>query len=121
LWPICGNTVVEDPLVCLLRSPSWIRIPTGGHRRACLQHAQGSEQEQVGLIYERTLLTDLNLTATVYGGHRSTIQFQAIPMASEANALSPGGVIDLGAALRHGCTRERHAPVFSTPLLLTAA
>ena len=78
-------------------------------------------QEQVGLIYERTLLTDLNLTATVYGGHRSTIQFQAIPMASEANALSPGGVIDLG---RGFGGMDVHAsdtlPVFSTPLLLTA-
>jgi iron complex outermembrane receptor protein len=78
-------------------------------------------QEQVGLIFERTLLADLDLTATLYGGHRSTIQFQAIPMSTEANALSPGGVIDLG---RGFGGLDVHATetlgTHSAPLLLTA-
>jgi iron complex outermembrane recepter protein len=78
-------------------------------------------QEQVGLIYERTVLSELDLTATLYGGHRSTIQFQAIPMGSEVNPLSPGGVIDLGRGFGgldvHATDR---LSVASTPLLLTA-
>jgi iron complex outermembrane receptor protein len=78
-------------------------------------------QEQVGLIYERALLTDLDLTATLYGGHRSTIQFQAIPMASETNPLNPGGVIDLGRGFGGA---DIHATdrlgVTSTPLVVTA-
>jgi iron complex outermembrane recepter protein len=78
-------------------------------------------QEQAGLIYERTLLTDIDLTATLYGGHRSTIQFQAIPTTTETNPLNPGGVIDLG---RSFGGIDVHAsdslPLAGAPLLMTA-
>ncbi len=52
-------------------------------------------QEQVGLTYEREFGAHDNLVAMVYGGHRETTQFQAIPLATQAAPTSPGGVIDL--------------------------
>lgn len=77
-------------------------------------------QEQAGLIYEEALSPDLDLTALIYGGHRSTIQFQSIPMSTEANPLSPGGVIDLGRGFGgtdvHATERME---VAATPLSLT--
>ena len=53
-------------------------------------------QTQGGLIYDLRLDGDNALRAMVYGGHRDTEQFQAIPVASELSPLSPGGVIELG-------------------------
>jgi iron complex outermembrane recepter protein len=78
-------------------------------------------QEQVGLIYQHELLADLDLTATLYGGHRSTIQFQAIPASTETNALNPGGVIDLGRGFGGADVHASNAlTVAGRPLLLTA-
>jgi iron complex outermembrane receptor protein len=53
-------------------------------------------QTQAGLVYERRVDAGNELRAMVYGGHRGTTQFQSIPVASQANALNPGGVIRLG-------------------------
>jgi len=53
-------------------------------------------QTQVGTIYERELKGGDRLRIMLYSGHRNTIQYQAIPVASETPATSPGGVIDLG-------------------------
>ena len=52
-------------------------------------------QEQLGLTYERELGEHDSLVAMVYSGHRQTTQFQSIPLATQAIATSPGGVIDL--------------------------
>jgi iron complex outermembrane receptor protein len=52
-------------------------------------------QEQLGLTYERELGPHDTLVAMVYSGHRQTTQFQSIPLATQAAATSPGGVIDL--------------------------
>jgi iron complex outermembrane receptor protein len=52
-------------------------------------------QEQLGLTYERQFTDQDSLVAMVYSGHRQTTQFQAIPLATQAVATSPGGVIDL--------------------------
>jgi len=53
------------------------------------------KQTQLGL----QLATDLNarhsLQIVTYGGQRSTVQFQAIPSAAQANPRHAGGVIDL--------------------------
>jgi iron complex outermembrane receptor protein len=54
------------------------------------------DQTQLGVVYERTLDPANALRLLVYGGHRNTEQFQAIPVASQSNALHPGGVIQLG-------------------------
>ena len=52
-------------------------------------------QEQIGAIYQRQLSPSDALEATLYGGHRATTQFQAIPASSESLPANPGGVIDL--------------------------
>ena len=52
-------------------------------------------QAQGGLIYDLRVDDANALRAMVYGGHRETTQFQSIPVASQANPLNPGGVIDL--------------------------
>ena len=53
------------------------------------------ENEQVGAIYERDLSEHDTLQATLYGGHRATTQFQAIPASTEVVPANPGGVIAL--------------------------
>ena len=52
-------------------------------------------QAQAGLIFERRIDASNTLRALVYSGHRATTQFQSIPVATQANPLHPGGVIDL--------------------------
>ncbi len=52
-------------------------------------------QEQLGLTYEREFGEHDSVVAMIYGGHRQTTQFQSIPLATQALATSPGGVIDL--------------------------
>jgi iron complex outermembrane receptor protein len=54
------------------------------------------DQTQVGLIYERRIDAVNSLRAMVYDGHRNTLQFQSIPVATQGNPLNPGGVIALG-------------------------
>ena len=53
-------------------------------------------QTQGGLIYELKVDDANTLRAMAYDGHRDTTQFQSIPVASQANPLNPGGVIQLG-------------------------
>jgi iron complex outermembrane recepter protein len=52
-------------------------------------------QEQLGLVHEHRLSGGDRLRLMVYGGQRDTEQFQAIPVAAQASALHPGGVIGL--------------------------
>ncbi|MBA2675249.1 TonB-dependent receptor [Ramlibacter sp.] len=53
-------------------------------------------QAQLGLVHTRDLGAGRSLRLMVYGGDRSTVQYQAIPTGAQANPLHPGGVIDLG-------------------------
>lgn len=52
-------------------------------------------QLQAGAVYERKLAAAQSLRLAVYAGSRDTQQFQAIPVAAQANPLHAGGVIDL--------------------------
>ncbi len=52
-------------------------------------------QRQIGAVYERKVDADTELRLMFYGGERATTQFQAIPVAVQANPQHPGGVIDL--------------------------
>ncbi|MED5620848.1 TonB-dependent receptor family protein [Ideonella sp. BN130291] len=54
------------------------------------------EQMQLGLGYERQIGPDDRLALQLYGGERSTVQFQSIPSSAQQAPTSPGGVIDLG-------------------------
>ncbi len=56
------------------------------------------QQEQLGIVYEDKLSAADDLSASAYTGHRATTQFQAIPVATQAAPLYPGGVIDLDRA-----------------------
>lgn len=53
------------------------------------------DQSQLGMVLDQRINADLKLQMTVYGGQRTTTQYQAIPTATQAAATSPGGVIDL--------------------------
>jgi iron complex outermembrane receptor protein len=53
-------------------------------------------QTQMGLVWDQRLSGQDALQVTVYGGERATTQFQSIPVAAQASATHPGGVIDLG-------------------------
>ena len=52
-------------------------------------------QQQLGVDYQRQLSTDDSLAAIIYGGQRSTEQFQALAAAAQSSPASAGGVIDL--------------------------
>jgi iron complex outermembrane receptor protein len=52
-------------------------------------------QGQLGLVHEIAVGAGHTLRLMAYAGERSTEQYQAIPAATQANPLHPGGVIDL--------------------------
>lgn len=52
-------------------------------------------QQQLGLKYDKTLNQDDSINVVLYGGDRSTVQYQAIPVAAQTAPTSAGGVIDL--------------------------
>ncbi len=78
-------------------------------------------QSQLGLTYERQLTDEDEIVASLYGGERSTTQFQAIPSSTEKSLTNPGGVIDLkrsyGGVDAH---LVDHRDAFDMPLQLTA-
>jgi iron complex outermembrane receptor protein len=53
-------------------------------------------QQQLGAVLEHRFSADDGVQVTVYGGERSTLQYQAIPVAPQLAPTHPGGVIDLG-------------------------
>ena len=53
-------------------------------------------QTQGGFVLDHRLDTRQSVQLTAYFGEREVTQFQAIPIATQAAATQPGGVIDLG-------------------------
>ncbi len=53
------------------------------------------DQTQLGLLYEKRVDRDNDLRVALYGGERSTTQFQSIPPAVQRPPQQSGGVIDL--------------------------
>jgi iron complex outermembrane receptor protein len=53
------------------------------------------DQSQLGLAWQQGLGGGHQLEFMAYGGQRQTTQFQSIPVATQAPAAYPGGVIDL--------------------------
>jgi iron complex outermembrane receptor protein len=85
---------VQDPLG--LTSAQLVMNPIQAGTGADMFNTRKSlTQEQLGLSYDRQLGDNDSLVAMVYSGHRQTTQFQSIPLATQAVASSPGGVIDL--------------------------
>ena len=80
------------------------------------------DQTQLGLIYERRLDAVNSLRALVYDGHRSTEQFQAIPVGPQASPLHPGGVIDarLATTAAATCAGPRNTRLGDAPFTVVA-
>jgi iron complex outermembrane receptor protein len=85
---------VQDPLG-LTRAQLVVDPTQAGVGALQYDTRKSLDQEQLGGIYERSLSATDDLAATVYVGHRATVQFQAIPASTETAATNPGGVIDL--------------------------
>lgn len=121
---IVGNAIetpfTQDPLG-LTRAQFETNPTQAGVNALAYNTRKNLDQEQLGVAYENKFSATDELFATTYTGHRGTEQFQAIPMAQEANPLSPGGVIDLdrsfwGVDLHVADQRS----VAGTPLLVVA-
>jgi iron complex outermembrane recepter protein len=85
---------VQDPLG--LTAAQVEQNPTQAGKNAIAYNTRKSlAQEQAGITYENQLNSNDGLAATLYGGHRATTQYQAIPTFTEAPPTDPGGVIDL--------------------------
>ena len=65
-------------------------------------------QSQAGVTIDYRLDADDQLHAVIYAGQRRTIQYQAIPVAAQSGALSPGGVIVLARGYDGGALRWTH-------------
>ena len=53
------------------------------------------DQSQAGVTYEHSFNDRNSMQILFYSGSRGAVQYQAIPVAAQANPLHPGGVIDL--------------------------
>ena len=84
----------QDPLG-LTRAQLAVDPTRAGTNALAYNSRKSLDNEQVGAIYERDLTGYDTLQATLYGGHRSTTQFQAIPASTEGSPNHPGGVISL--------------------------
>lgn len=96
---LVGNAVdmpdVQDPLGLTRRQME--ADPRGADPSALAFNTRKSvRQRQLGVQYEKLIDGADTLDATLYGGQRATVQFQAIPAAAQAAPGSAGGVIDLG-------------------------
>ncbi|MFG6468027.1 TonB-dependent receptor family protein [Roseateles sp. BYS87W] len=84
----------QDPLG--LTRAQWQAAPRGVDASALSFNTRKTmTQEQGGLVLEHGIDAANTLRVMVYQGHRSTAQFQSIPVATQASPLHPGGVIDL--------------------------
>jgi iron complex outermembrane receptor protein len=84
----------QDPLG--LTRAQWAADPRGVDASApAFDTRKTMQQTQGGLVLEHGIDASNLLRVMVYQGHRTTTQFQAIPVATQANPLHPGGVIDL--------------------------
>jgi len=78
-------------------------------------------QQQLGANYRRTLGAADAVEATLYGGERTTVQYQAIPRSAQGAATSAGGVIDLERDYWGVDAHWTHQhTLFGSPLELTA-
>jgi iron complex outermembrane receptor protein len=84
----------QDPLG--LTRAQWQADPRGVDPAALsFDTRKTMQQTQGGLVLEHGFDAANTLRLMVYRGHRTTLQFQSIPVATQGNALHPGGVIDL--------------------------
>ena len=96
-WMLSGNTLdlkAQDPLG--LGRAQFEADPRGVDPVANTFNTRKTvKQSQLGLVHEMPVAAGHTLRLMAYGGERETVQFQAIPAATQANRLHAGGVIDL--------------------------
>ncbi len=106
-WTLIANSVdlrADDPLG--LTRAQFQSAPRSVDASALQFNTRKTvRQDQLGLIHEERLAGGDRLRLMLYGGQRETEQFQAIPVAPQANPLHPGGVI--GLERRYGGTDLR--------------
>lgn len=84
----------QDPLG--LTRAQWAADPRGVDPGALsFDTRKTMKQAQGGLVLEHGINAANTLRLMAYQGHRTTTQFQSIPVATQGSALHPGGVIDL--------------------------
>ena len=84
----------QDPLG--LTRAQWQADPRGVDPSALsFDTRKTMQQTQGGLVLQHGIDASNTLRVMVYQGHRTTTQFQSIPVTTQASALHPGGVIDL--------------------------
>jgi iron complex outermembrane receptor protein len=96
-WTLVANSVdlrADDPLG-LTRAQTEAAPRSVDPSAIAFDTRKTVRQQQVGLIHEARLSPNDRLRVMVYAGTRDTEQFQAIPVAVQANPLHPGGVIGL--------------------------
>ncbi|APW40422.1 TonB-dependent siderophore receptor [Rhodoferax koreense] len=108
----------DDPLG--LTRAQWAANPRGVDPSALAFNTRKAvHQTQLGLVYDRRVDAANALQLTTYLGRRTTVQYQSIPVATQANALHPGGVIDLGRDYRGADLRWTHQTrLLGAPLTL---
>jgi len=97
-WTLLANSVdvrADDPLG-LTRTQFEAAPRTVDPTATQFDTRKTVRQSQLGLVHEHRVDAANRLRFMVYGGQRDTEQFQAIPVAAQANILHPGGVIGLG-------------------------
>ena len=96
-WTLVANTAdvrADDPLG--LTRTQFEAAPRSADATATQFDTRKTvTQSQLGLVHEHRIDAGNRLRLMVYGGQRDTQQFQAIPVAAQANVLHPGGVIGL--------------------------
>jgi iron complex outermembrane receptor protein len=94
----------QDPLG--LTTAEWQADPRQATAVASLFNTRKSvEQLQGGLVFEQRFGDSQTLRAMGYAGNRQVVQFLAIPVATQANPLNSGGVVDLDGDYRGGDLR----------------
>jgi iron complex outermembrane receptor protein len=96
-WTLVANTVdvrADDPLG--LTRAQFEAAPRSVDASATQFDTRKTvRQSQLGLVHEHRIDGVNRIRLMIYGGKRDTQQFQAIPVAAQANVLHPGGVIGL--------------------------
>jgi iron complex outermembrane receptor protein len=96
-WTVVANAIdlrADDPLG-LTRAQFEAAPRTVDATALAFDTRKTVRQQQAGVIHELKVSAADSLRVVGYIGERSTIQFQAIPVAAQGNALHPGGVIGL--------------------------
>lgn len=86
-----NQPVAQDPMG--LTRAQWQADPQQASPAAQFDTRKSTRQDQLGLVYERPSGEDGQWRAMVYYGEREITQYQSIPVATQANPLQPGGVV----------------------------